>query len=63
MLVWRFSPLLFWCGWCSANDRQVAQQIVERLQEQKAKGTLANFSIDLQVKDGVVRLKGYVSRP
>ena len=46
-----------------ANDRQIAQQIVERLQERKAKGTLTDFSIDLQVKDGVVRLKGYVTRP
>ena len=35
-----------------ADDRQIAQEIVKSLQEQEQCGTLADFSIDLQVKNG-----------
>ncbi|MFV1966145.1 MAG: BON domain-containing protein [Pirellulaceae bacterium] len=46
-----------------ADDRQIAKEIVDKLQEKKQEGELKNFSIDLQVKDGAVHLKGYVTRP
>ena len=45
-----------------ADDRQIAQEIVKALQEQEECGTLADFSIDLQVKNGEVQLKGRVAR-
>jgi osmotically-inducible protein OsmY len=43
-----------------ADDRQIAKEIVEKLQEKKQEGELQNFSIDLQVKEGAVYLKGRV---
>ena len=45
-----------------ADDRQIAQEIVNALQKQEECGTLADFSIDLQVKNGEVQLKGRVAR-
>lgn len=45
----------------SANDRQIAEQIVRSLKQRKAAGELQGFNIDLQVDKGAVWLKGYVS--
>lgn len=47
----------------SANDRQIAEQIVRSLKQRKAAGELQGFNIDLQVDKGAVWLKGYVSTP
>lgn len=47
----------------SANDRQIAEQIVRSLKQRKAAGELQGFNIDLQVDNGAVWLKGYVSAP
>jgi hypothetical protein len=44
-----------------ADDQQIAQQIVEKLQAEKQAGTLKGFSIDLQVEEGTVWLSGRVS--
>ena len=46
-----------------ADDRQIAKEIVDKLQEKKQEGELRNFSIDLQVKEGAVYLEGYVTQP
>jgi osmotically-inducible protein OsmY len=43
-----------------ADDRQIAQEIVKCLQTQEREGAIEDFDIDLQVKDGQVRLKGVV---
>ncbi len=43
-----------------ADDQQIAQQIVQQLQQQKADGHLAGFGIDLEVESGIVWLKGHV---
>ncbi|MEO8496629.1 MAG: BON domain-containing protein [Planctomycetota bacterium] len=47
----------------SADDRQIAEQIVRSLKQRKAAGDLQGFNIDLQVDKGAVWLKGYVSTP
>jgi len=47
----------------SANDRQIAEQIVRSLKQRKDAGELQGFNIDLQVDKGAVWLKGYVSKP
>ena len=47
--------------WVHADDQQVAQQIVQQLQQQKADGSLTGFGIDLEVESGIVWLKGHVS--
>ena len=59
---WRF------CPWpCSApstvraDDQQIAQQIIEKLQAEKQAGSLKGFSIDLQVDEGTVWLSGRVA--
>ena len=44
-----------------ANDQQIAQAIIERLQAQKQAGNLKGFSLDLQVEEGEVWLTGRVS--
>lgn len=44
-----------------ADDQQIAQQIIERLQAEKQAGTLKGFSIDLQVDEGTVWLSGRVA--
>ncbi len=44
-----------------ADDQQIAQTIVERLQAQKKAGNLKGFSLDLQVDNGEVWLTGRVS--
>ena len=47
--------------WVRADDRQIAQEIVQQLQKHKDTGALKGFGIDLQVEEGVVRLEGRVS--
>lgn len=44
-----------------ADDQAVGQRVVQTLQQQKTQGLLKDFSIDLQVEDGVVWLKGEVA--
>jgi len=44
-----------------ADDQQIAQQIIERLQAEKKAGALKGFSIDLQVDEGTVWLSGRVA--
>ena len=43
------------------TDRQIAQQIINHLKSQKESGKLKGFNLDLQVKEGSVYLKGYMS--
>jgi hypothetical protein len=44
-----------------ADDQEIAQQIVQKLQAEKQAGNLKGFSIDLQVEDGTVWLSGRVA--
>src|SRR5262245_31549519 len=44
-----------------ADDQQIAQQIVQKLQAEKQAGGLKGFSIDLSVEDGTVWLSGRVA--
>tara|TARA_Y100001968_G_scaffold161631_1_gene147819 strand:+ start:1766 stop:2869 length:1104 start_codon:yes stop_codon:yes gene_type:complete len=44
-----------------ADDQAVGQRVVQTLQQQKTQGLLKDFSIDLQVENGVVWLKGEVA--
>jgi hypothetical protein len=44
-----------------ANDQEIAQQIVQKLQAEKQSGTLKGFSIDLSVEEGTVWLSGRVN--
>ncbi len=48
-------------GTARADDQQIAQQIIERLQAEKKAGSLKGFSIDLQVDEGTVWLTGRVA--
>ncbi len=43
------------------GDREIAQAIMTRLEQQKAEGRLKGFDIDLEVKQSVVYLRGSVS--
>jgi hypothetical protein len=45
----------------SASDKRIAELILGRLETAKGSGELREFAIDLQVDEGVVRLKGHVS--
>ena len=45
------------------SSREIAESIVARLQEAKAKGNLVGFSIDVEVCRGEVTLKGQVTDP
>src|SRR6056297_2072965 len=47
--------------WAHADDQQIAQQIVQKLRQQKASGQLVGFGIDLEVDSGIVWLKGHVA--
>ncbi|MFM9115704.1 MAG: BON domain-containing protein, partial [Planctomycetota bacterium] len=47
--------------WAQANDDQIAQAIIERLETQKSEGKLKGFNIDLQVDQGTVWMKGSVA--
>lgn len=48
-------------SWAQANDDQIAQSIIDRLEEKKADGSLRGFDIDLQVDQGTVWMKGTVA--
>lgn len=48
-------------GLARGDDQVIAQQIVQKLQQEKRSGSLKGFSIDLQVEEGVVWLSGKVS--
>lgn len=48
-------------AWVVAGDREIAQAIMTRLEQQKAEGRLKGFDIDLEVKQGTVYLRGSVS--
>jgi hypothetical protein len=48
-------------GTVRADDQQIAQQIIEKLQAEKKAGSLKGFSIDLQVDEGTVWLSGRVT--
>jgi len=43
------------------GDREIAQAIMTRLEQQKAEGRLKGFDIDLEVKQSIVYLRGTVS--
>jgi hypothetical protein len=45
------------------DDKQIAQTIVQKLQQEKKSGSLKGFSLDLQVEEGTVWLSGRVSTP
>ena len=47
--------------WVRADDRQIAQEIIQQLQKHKDSGELKSFGIDLQVEEGVVLVEGRVS--
>jgi hypothetical protein len=55
------SLALLGTGSVRADDQQIAQQIIERLQAEKKAGALKGFSIDLQVDEGTVWLTGRVA--
>ncbi len=66
MRVFRFLMTLaaiaiFAPGVLLAGDQEIAQEIVNKLQEQRQTGTLNGFSIDLEVEDGVVWMSGRVA--
>jgi hypothetical protein len=42
------------------QDKKIAEQVVQRLQKEKASGRLKGFSIDLQVENGTLWLSGRV---
>ena len=43
-----------------AQDKQIAQTVIQRLQKEKQAGKLKGFSIDLQVENGTLWLSGRV---
>ncbi|MFP6576324.1 MAG: BON domain-containing protein [Pirellulaceae bacterium] len=47
--------------WVRADDRQIAQEIIQQLQQHKDTGKLKGFGIDLQVEKGIVVIEGRVS--
>ena len=47
--------------WVQADDRQIAEEIIQQLQQHKDAGELKGFGIDLQVEKGIVRIEGRVS--
>lgn len=44
-----------------ADDREVAQQIMQELKEHRDAGRLKGFNLDMKVEDGVVMFRGQVS--
>lgn len=44
-----------------AQDKQIAQTVIQRLQKEKQSGRLKGFSIDLQVENGTLWLSGRVT--
>src|SRR6188768_4325163 len=49
--------------WALANDQHIAQQIIQKLEQQQKAGQLKGFGIDLQVSDGTVFMNGRVNTP
>ena len=47
--------------WVRADDRQIAREIIQQLQQHKDTGELKGFGIDLQVEKGIVLIEGRVS--
>lgn len=47
--------------WANADDEQIAQEIIQKLQGKKNAGLLKGFGIDLEVDNGTVWMKGIVS--
>lgn len=45
------------------DDHQIAKSILQKLSVQKEAGNLVGFNVQLQVEEGVVKLKGHVSKP
>lgn len=50
-------------SWALANDQQIAQHIIQKLEQHKRAGQLKGFGIDLQVEDGTVFMNGRVTTP
>jgi osmotically-inducible protein OsmY len=48
--------------WAETTDREIAQHIISHLKSQKESGALKGFNLDLQVENGTVYLKGFVSK-
>ena len=51
-------PIQAWAG-----DHEIAEQIIERLKVDRDSGTLKEFTLDMQVDQGVVVFRGNVSKP
>ncbi|MGB7346510.1 MAG: BON domain-containing protein [Pirellulaceae bacterium] len=51
-----FGPSLAWGG-----DREIAEQIIERLQSNRDSGALKDFTLDMKVDKGVVMFRGNVN--
>lgn len=45
----------------SGGDREIAEQIIQRLKVQRDAGTLKGFTLDLKVEEGIVLMRGRVS--
>lgn len=50
-------------SWAQADDEQIAQEIIDKLQSKKDAGELKGFNIDLEVDSGTVWLSGTVANP
>jgi osmotically-inducible protein OsmY len=50
-------------SWAMADDEQIAQEIIDKLQTKKDAGELKGFNIDLEVDSGTVWLSGTVATP
>lgn len=50
-------PMQAWGG-----DREIAEQIIERLKADRDAGTLKDFTLDMKVDQGVVLFRGHVSQ-
>jgi len=50
-------------SWAQADDEQIAQEIIDKLQTKKDAGELKGFNIDLEVDSGTVWLSGSVATP
>ncbi|QDT09593.1 BON domain-containing protein [Planctomycetes bacterium K23_9] len=53
-----FGPSLAWGG-----DREIAEQIIQRLQTNRESGALKDFTLDMKVDKGVVMFRGNVNAP
>ena len=51
-----FGPMQAWGG-----DQEIAQQIIQRLQNKRSSGDLKNFTLDMKVDKGVVVFRGKVN--